>query len=106
MWTSYLLTAWRSMVRNRMFTFVNVIGLALAVTACLLIGLYIQYEWSYDKQSPNADHIWRAYNETISNGKVVTQDANTHAILGPSLKADLPEVVDYTRLYNWNQMEV
>lgn len=106
MWQSNLITAWRSMVRNRMFTFINVTGLALAVTACLLIGLYLQYEWSYDKQSPNANHIWRAYNETISNGKVVTQDANTHAILGPSLKADLPEVVDYTRLYNRNQKEV
>lgn len=89
-----------------MFALVNIAGLALAVAACLLIGLAIQYEWNYDRQSPHAPHIWRAYNETITDGKVVTQDANTHAILGPSLKTDLPEVVAFTRLYNHGQKEV
>ncbi len=106
MWRSYMITAWRSIVRNRLFALVNILGLALAVVACLLIALVIQYEWSYDKQSPHANHIWRAYNETIADGKVVTQDANTHGILGPSLKADLPEVIDFTRLYNNGQSEV
>jgi putative ABC transport system permease protein len=103
MFSNYLITAWRGMMRNRMFAWVNIAGLTLAVAACLLIGLFILYEWSYDRQSPNASLIWRAYNETVTDGRVVTQDANTHAILGPSLKADLPEVVDFTRLYNHGQ---
>ncbi|HVK96160.1 MAG TPA: ABC transporter permease, partial [Flavisolibacter sp.] len=106
MWKNYLITAWRNMMRNRMFSLVNIAGLALAIAASLLIGLFIYYEKNYDRQSPHATNIWRAYNETVTDGKVVTQDANTHAILGPSLKADLPEVVDFIRLYNRNQPEV
>lgn len=106
MWKNYLTTAWRSMVRNRMAAFVNIAGLALAVSACLLIGLALQYEWRYDRQSPFAPNIWRAYNETVSEGRIVTQDANTHAIFGPSLKADLPDVVAFTRLYNHGQKDV
>ncbi|MBA2498992.1 MAG: ABC transporter permease, partial [Chitinophagaceae bacterium] len=106
MWKSNLNRAWRSIVRNRMFALVNIAGLSLAVAACLVIGLIIHYEWNYDRQSPHASHIWRAYNETITDGKIITQDANTHSKLGPSLTADLPEVVSFTRLYNRGHNEV
>ena len=89
-----------------MYSLLNICGLALAVAASLLMGLFIYHEWNYDRQSPHASSIWRAYNETINDGKVVTRDANTHAILGPSLKADLPEIIEFTRLYNHGQKEV
>ncbi|MBA2329708.1 MAG: ABC transporter permease [Flavisolibacter sp.] len=106
MFRNYINMAWRSIMRNRMFSLVNISGLALAIAACLLIGLYVYHEWNYDRQSPHASQIWRVYNQTITDGKTVTQDANTHGILGPTLKADLPEVADYTRLFNHGEKEI
>jgi putative ABC transport system permease protein len=103
---SYLLIAFRSLWNNRVYTGLNVAGLALGMAASLMLFQYLRYEWSYDHQSPHAAQIYRAFNETINAGKVVTQDANTHSALGPALKADLPEVVDYCRLYNRNLNEV
>jgi putative ABC transport system permease protein len=103
---SYLLIAFRSLWNNRVYTGLNVAGLALGMAASLMLFQYLRYEWSYDHQSPHAAQIYRAFNETINAGKVVTQDANTHSALGPALKTDLPEVVDYCRLYNRNLNEV
>jgi putative ABC transport system permease protein len=103
---SYLLIAFRSLWNNRVYTGLNVAGLALGMAASLMLFQYLRYEWSYDRQSPHAAQIYRAFNETIAEGKVVTQDANTHSALGPALKADLAEVVDYCRLYNRNLNEV
>jgi len=76
------------------------------MVASLLILQYVRYEKSYDKISPVTPHLWRAFNETVTEGQITTQDGNTHSILGPSLKADLPEITDYFRLYNRNNSEV
>lgn len=103
---SYFITAFRNLSRHRAFTFINVLGLGVGMTACLLILQYVRYEWNYDKVSPHTPQLWRAFNQTVTNGEVTTQDGNTHSILAPSLKADLPEVTDYFRLYNRNSGEI
>ncbi len=94
-------TALRSLWKQRFFTSLHILGLSVGMAACLVIVQYLRFEWSYDHQSPHAEHIWRAYNQTIVNGAVVTEDANTHSALGPALRHDLPdEVVDYARIFN------
>ena len=99
--------ACRNLLNNPTFSLLNLSGLAVGMAACLLIAQFVRYEWSYDQQSPHAAHIWRAFNETVADGKVVTQDANTHSILGPSLLHDLPgEVVDFVRLFNHGEGEI
>lgn len=103
---NYLKIAWRNLVKHRVFTTINILGLSIGMVSCLLILQYVRYERNYDKISLHTPHLWRAYNQTLTNGVVTTQDGNTHPILGPSLKADLPEVVDYFRLYNRNVGEV
>jgi putative ABC transport system permease protein len=106
MWYHYCKTAWRNLVKRQVFTLINMLGLSIGMAASLLILQYVRYERNYDKVSPHAPRIWRAFNESVVEGRVTTQDCNTHSALGPALKADLPEVVDFFRLYNGNQHEV
>jgi len=105
MFQNYLKIAWRNLLKHRVFTVINTLGLSIGMAACLLILQYVRYEWNYDKISASTPYLWRAFNETVTNGQVTTQDGNTHSILAPSLKADLPEVTDYFRLYNGNRNE-
>ena len=103
---SYFIISLRHLFKHRAFTTINTLGLSVGMVACLLILQYVRYERNYDKISPITPQLWRAFNETVTDGQVTTQDGNTHSILGPSLKANLPEVIDYFRLYNRNTSEV
>lgn len=91
---------------NRQFTLINVVGLVIGITSTLLIMKFVRYETTYDRQSPHADNIWRVYNQTLNGKTVTTEDANTHSAIGPTLKADVAEVVDYARLYCGNTPEI
>ncbi len=97
---SYLTLALRTLWRNRLYSLINVGGLALGLAAFMLIGRYVWFERSYDRQFPHAPDIWRVYIENYANGTLETRDANSHSAIGPALRAELPEVVDYTRVYS------
>ncbi|HMQ46880.1 MAG TPA: ABC transporter permease [Saprospiraceae bacterium] len=106
MWVLYFKTAIRNFWRDKYFSGINLLGLSMGMAASLLIFQFVRYEWSYDRNSPHAAHIWRVYCETKADNGTLTLDANTHSAIGPQLKADLPEVVAFTRLYNRNEAEV
>jgi putative ABC transport system permease protein len=106
MWYNYLLIALRNLKKQRIFTLINVAGLAIGMAACLLIFQYLRYENGYDRQSPHHARIWRVYNENLPNGGPITRDANTHSAVGPALAADLPEVQAFTRLFNHGENEI
>ncbi len=106
MFHNYFKTAIRNLWRRRGFTALNILALTIGIVAYLLIFQYVKYERDYDKISPHTDRLWRAFNETVTNGQVTTQDGNTHSIIGPALKADQPGVVDYFRMYNRNAGDV
>ena len=97
---NYLVIAFRALWRNRLYSIINIGGLALGLAAFLLIFQYVWFERSYDRQSPYAQSIWRIYTENYVNGALESRDANSHSAIGPALRAELPEVVDYTRIYN------
>jgi putative ABC transport system permease protein len=56
---SYFIIAWRNLVHNKAFSFINITGLAFGLTCCLLLALYLHHELSYDKFHTNADKIVR-----------------------------------------------
>lgn len=91
---------------NKQFTLINVVGLVIGITSTLLIMKFVRYETTYDLLTPNAENIWRVFNQTLNGKTVTTEDANTHSAIGPTLKADVPEVVDYARLYCGNTPEI
>lgn len=92
--------ALRNLWKLKVHSAIQVGGMAVGLLATLLIVQYVRFEVGYDRQSPHADRIWRVFNETHSNGRVVTKDANSHSIVGPRLRAERPEVVDFARLVN------
>ncbi len=103
---NYLKIALRAFLKDKTFGILNLLGLSFGMLSFLIIVQFVRYEWSYDQQSPYANEIWRVYNETRPEKGEVTLDANTHSAIGPALKRDLPEVVEYARLYNRNEHEV
>ena len=81
--------ALRRMMNEKVYVGINVVGLAVGIASCVLILLYVQDELSYDAHHAHADRIFRVVDENT---------ARTPILLGPVLRTQLPEVVDYTRL--------
>ena len=59
MFKNYFKIAWRNLRKNKLYTLVNIIGLTVGITSCILIGLYITHELSYDRFHKNAARIVR-----------------------------------------------
>lgn len=98
MFRSYLIVGWRNLVRNKTFSIINVTGLAIGLAVSLLIYQFVQLELSYDNFHEKADRIYRVP-ITYSGSFASSQDAAVnHPALGPAMKADFPEVEEYTRL--------
>ncbi|NCD72224.1 ABC transporter permease [Mucilaginibacter agri] len=99
MFKNYLKTAFRSLKRNKGFTAINILGLALGLTACLLIVLYVVNELSFDRYNTKADRIYRV-NEDLKLGNNSVQYAVCMPPLAQTLKTDFPEVENAVRLKN------
>jgi len=93
---TYLKTAFRSLVKNKGFTFINVLGLALGLAACLLIVFYVFDELSYDRFNTKADRIFRVNNEVKFGGNTNSY-ACSPAPTAAALKADFPEIEQVVR---------
>lgn len=81
-----------------MYSAINVFGLTVGLAACLLIGVYINHELSYDKFHHNADRIARATMEYKFSGTVNTT-ASTGTKVGPQFKRMFPAIEEYVRTF-------
>ena len=91
---SYLKIAWRNLLRNKAFSFINIFGLAVGLASSLLIMLYILDESSYDKHQKNGDRIFRIATAT-NKGETWAAASGPLAF---ALKNNLPEIEEATRL--------
>jgi len=98
MFTHYVTVALRQFRRHRIFSLINLMGLALGMAAALLIFLYVQFERSYDGFHRQADRIYRVVTDqqTPTN---LRRESHTGAGIGPILKSDLPGVEDFVRVW-------
>ena len=94
---SFLKTSWRSIFRNKTYSFINILGLSFGLAACWLIVLYVADELSYDRYHVNADRVVRVVQHTRWNGNDLHQ-APTSAPFAPALKAAFPEVERAARI--------
>ena len=78
MFKNYLKTALRTLSKNKFYTSINIVGLAVGLATCLLIVLYVFDELSYDKYNVNADRIYRVNNEIKFNGNYLTLRRHLH----------------------------
>lgn len=101
MLTTALKIALRNFQKNRLYTLINIGGLALGITCCLLIALYILDELSFDRFNPNYQHIYRVTEKQKQPGGIFNV-AVTPGPLAAALAKDFPEVEKTTRIGRWS----
>src|ERR1700712_1933558 len=88
---NYIKTAFRSLLKNKGFTAINVLGLALGLATCLLIVLYVIDELSYDRYNLKAERIYRVNDNIKFNGNAMSSAASA-APLAATLVSTFPDV--------------
>ena len=99
MLTKYLKPALRNLLRNKVYSFINIFGLALGVTCCLLLSLYIWDEMSYDKHHIRANDLYRIVTN-FQSGSVVDRVGSTSSPIAMAIKNEVPEVEAAVRILN------
>ncbi len=101
---NYFKIAFRNLFKNKVYSSINIFGLAVGVACCILIALYVQNEWSYDEFHSKADRTYRAWvNETTPEGREILNTA-TPVILGPTLRDNIPEVEYLTYIFSFSNL--
>jgi len=93
---NYFKTAWRNLVRNKVYSLINILGLCIGMAACILILLWVQNQVSHDQFHKNLDRIYVMNNRDVNDG-VKFAWAWTPNIMGPTLQKDYPEVAEAAR---------
>src|SRR5438045_6601162 len=93
---NYIKTAFRNLLKNKGFTAINILGLALGLATCMLIVFYVFDELSYDRFNTKAGRIYRLNND-IKFGGIESSYAVSPAPTAAALKSDLPEVENTVR---------
>ena len=99
MLTTHLKVAYRHLTRSKIFTLINIIGLAIGIAAFLLIAHYISFELSFDQFHTNKDYIYRVGLKRYENGELVETSAKTFPGVRALLKEHFPEVQSVTGFY-------
>ena len=104
---NYILTAYRNLLRNKIFSLINISGLAVGMAACILITQYVVFERSYDTFHDHYKDLYRLVNVRYYPTHT-DKSAGCITSLGPTLKETFPEVTDFTRcskstrVFSWN----
>jgi len=96
MFKNYLKLAFRNIFRHKIFSFINIFGLAVGMAVCIMILFWIQDEFSFDRFNENFNNIYRIAHIIKYEDRVVHSSKTPHP-LGSALKEEFPEVVEYTR---------
>lgn len=100
---NYILIAIRFIKKNRLYSFINIFGLAIGLATCILILLWIRDELSFDRFHKNADQIYKIVcSDLLSDEKY----AVTTPALGPALKQDFPEILRVSRYFEMDNLVV
>lgn len=94
---NYFKIALRNLWKHKVFSFINVTGLSIGITACFFIFMYVGFELSYDNMHSKADRIYRL----VTDIKTPTETINTGVTawpFAPNIKADFPEVESFVRI--------
>jgi len=97
MFKSYFKTAFRFLLKNKTFSFINVIGLATGTLCCLYIVLYVQDQYSYDKHHKDVADIYRVNTTLVLTGDN-HKGCTTSPPIVPAIKSNFPEVKQYVRV--------
>jgi putative ABC transport system permease protein len=102
---NFLVIAIRNLRRNKTFSTINIVGLAIGIATCLLILLFVGHELSFDRFNDKADQIVRVTLDAKMQGGVI-KEAFVMPPVGPTLKMDFPEVQEATRIREYGTPRV
>jgi putative ABC transport system permease protein len=97
MFRNYLKIAFRNLWKRRAFSLINILGLAVGMTACFLIFLYVQFELSYDSFHSRTDRIYRLVCDIKTPTNTIRADGPAFPVL-PNIKNEFPEVESAVRI--------
>jgi putative ABC transport system permease protein len=106
MFSNYFTIAYRNVMKNKTFSAINIIGLAIGLSACLLIFQFVGFELSYDKFNEKFDRIYRVTNDRFQNGKLIQHGTIMYPTIGPTMAKDYEEIEAYTRLMPGGEVNV
>lgn len=97
---NYLTITSRIIRRHKMFSFINIAGLAAGIACCILISIWVREERSTDRFHESIDRIFPVRSQ-FGSGQEVNSQSGTPPLLGPALASEYPEVLGTARLFNW-----
>jgi len=100
--TNYLKTALRNLIRQKSYSFINIGGLAIGMSVCILILTYIFYEVSFDKFHEKKDQIYRLCVDANIGGTAMDL-ALSSGPMGPALVDQIPEIINQTRIFQTSE---
>ena len=105
MWRNYMTVGVRALAKSRTYAFINILGLAIGMAACLMILLYVRYEMSYDKWNPDSDRIYQiqSWYKSSETGEEAQLQMTPYAS-GTAIRKDFPQVE--RQVYVWNNNPV
>lgn len=99
MFKSYFIIAYRSLLKNKAFTLINILGLVIGMTACLLLINYITFERSFDRFHDHSENIYRITHEFYQKGELKSRSAAAYSPLATVLQQEIPEVSAVARIH-------
>ncbi|MEP7267337.1 MAG: ABC transporter permease [Saprospiraceae bacterium] len=102
MFQNYLKIAIRNLIRNKVYSFINIFGVSLGLACCLLILLYAKDELSFDKFHKNSENLYQLTCTVIENDGKMQVFGIAAMIQGPSFKQEIPEIESYVRVQDNN----
>ncbi|MBM3294425.1 MAG: ABC transporter permease [Candidatus Aminicenantes bacterium] len=96
---NYLKIAWRNLLKNKAYSFINILGLAIGIAASVLIFLYVRDESSYDHYHAQADRIYRITADWSNKGDSRIHQLGTPSILARTLRTKYPQAESVTQFF-------
>jgi putative ABC transport system permease protein len=97
-------TAFRNLTKRKGYAALNIFGLTLGMTSCLLIFKYVAFERGYDRFQTKSSQVYRVQLDDYQNGKLAVLCASNYAALAPALKQDFPEIEEATRFFKTHML--
>ncbi|MEZ5758520.1 MAG: ABC transporter permease [Emcibacteraceae bacterium] len=94
---NYTISAWRNIYNHKLFSMINILGLAIGLASCMLIALFVRDELSYDKFWKNADNIYRMHQTFLPSGRPPMVFSASAGPIIHALEKDFPQVTHASR---------
>lgn len=98
---NYLVTIFRQIRNNKVFSLINILGLALGMAACLVITQYVNFHTSFDTFHSKADQIYRLESDAYKNGDQLGQSITSPSMMGETIRDQSPLVKEVARFFDY-----